>query len=164
MYENNYNVIWFSVLICPLGRHFGKNVALKNKSTGQRVINTSKKWDFHDTMHTNRGNVIRSYSRCSKISLSSCLSRKPRQTDCSADPDAVWSCSSQFDILTSILWTPTTVNVLCLDKQCRPRSDCFFRSSLISIFPAWYSDKHFVNSSHENQLFIWEQKEKRVQI
>ena len=43
-----------------------------------------------------------------------------------------------------------------LDKQCRPRSDCF----LIRVFPACYSDKHFINSSvlsPENQ-----QKEEKV--
>ena len=34
-----------------------------------------------------------------------------------------------------------------LDKQGRPRSDCFFRSSLIRVFPVCYSDKHTVNSS-----------------
>ena len=41
----------------------------------------------------------------------------------------------------------------CLDNQCRPRSDCFFRSSLIKVFPLCYSDKHFVNSSPNNQQF-----------
>ena len=41
-----------------------------------------------------------------------------------------------------------------LDKQCRTRSDCFWRCSLIRIFPLCYSDKHFVNASPENQPFI----------
>ena len=50
-----------------------------------------------------------------------------------------------------------------LDKQCRPRSDCFWRSSLIWDFPIGCSEKHFVNSSHDKQHFIWEQKEKSVQ-
>ena len=45
-----------------------------------------------------------------------------------------------------------------LDKQCRPRSDCFSRSSLIRVFPVCYSDKHFVNNSPNK-----EQKEKSVQ-
>ena len=27
-------------------------------------------------------------------------------------------------------------------KQCRPRSDCFWRSSLINVFPVCYYDKH----------------------
>ena len=49
-----------------------------------------------------------------------------------------------------------------LDKQSRPRSDCFWRSSLIRIFPVCYSDKHFVNSSPENKRFIWEKKDKGV--
>ena len=45
------------------------------------------------------------------------------------------------------------------DKQCRPRSNCFWRSSLIRVFPVCYSDKHFANSSPEKQHIIWEQKE-----
>ena len=49
-----------------------------------------------------------------------------------------------------------------LDKQCRPRSDCFWRSSLIRVLPVCCSDKHFVNSSPYNQQFIWDQKEKSV--
>ena len=56
---------------------------------------------------------------------------------------------------------PTTVKFLkfrtlvacqnCLDKQCRPRSDCFW--SLIMVFPVCYSDKQFANSSSDNQHF-----------
>ena len=38
-------------------------------------------------------------------------------------------------------------------KQCRHRSDCFSRSSLI-IFPVCYFDKHFVTSSPDNQHFF----------
>ena len=45
-----------------------------------------------------------------------------------------------------------------LDKQCRPRSDCFLRSSLIRIFPFCYSDRHYVSSSPVNQDFIREWK------
>ena len=41
-----------------------------------------------------------------------------------------------------------------LDKQCRPRSDCFLRSTPIRDFPVCYSDKHFGSSSPENQCFI----------
>ena len=48
------------------------------------------------------------------------------------------------------------------DKQCRPRSDCFWRSNLIRVFPVCYCDKKFVNSSPDNQYFTWEQKEKSV--
>ena len=50
------------------------------------------------------------------------------------------------------------------DKQGRPRSDCFcfWRSSLIRVFPVCYSYKQFVNFSPENHHFIWEQKEKSV--
>ena len=35
-----------------------------------------------------------------------------------------------------------------LDKQGRPRSDCF--CSLIRVFPVCFSDKHFVSSSPDN--------------
>ena len=45
------------------------------------------------------------------------------------------------------------------NKQHRPRSDCFWRSSLIRVFPVCYSDKHFVNSNPDNQRLI-EQKHK----
>ena len=41
-----------------------------------------------------------------------------------------------------------------LDEQCSTRSDYFFRSSQISVFPVCFSDKHFVNSSPGNQHFI----------
>ena len=34
-----------------------------------------------------------------------------------------------------------------MDKQCRTRSDCFFRSSLIRVFHVCYFDEHFVNYS-----------------
>ena len=46
-----------------------------------------------------------------------------------------------------------------LDKQCSPKSDSFWKSSLIKVFPICYSDQHFVNSSPENQHFIWQQKD-----
>ena len=38
-----------------------------------------------------------------------------------------------------------------------------WRSSLTRLFPVCHCDKHFVNSSHENQHFICKQKEKSVQ-
>ena len=44
-----------------------------------------------------------------------------------------------------------------IDKQCRPR-----RSSLIKVFPVYYSYKHFVSSSPIEPHFTQEQKEKRV--
>ena len=50
---------------------------------------------------------------------------------------------------------------LLLKKQCRPRSDCFWRSNLISVFPVCYFGVHFVNSGIESQHFIWELKMKR---
>ena len=36
------------------------------------------------------------------------------------------------------------------------------RGSLIRVFPVCYSDRHFVNSSSDNQHFIWEQKKESV--
>ena len=48
------------------------------------------------------------------------------------------------------------------EKQWRPWSDCFLRSSLIRVFPVCYSDKYFVNLSPEIHHFTWEQKEKSV--
>ena len=49
-----------------------------------------------------------------------------------------------------------------LDKQCRLRSDCFWISSLISLFPVCCSDMHFLISSHDHQHFIREQKETKI--
>ena len=51
-----------------------------------------------------------------------------------------------------------------LDKQGNTRSDCFWRSSLILVFPACYSDKHCERHSHSpgNQIFNLEQKERSV--
>ena len=64
--------------------------------------------------------------------------------------------------------TKQTIDTSCLqkdiDKQCRPRSDCFWRSSLIRVFPVCYSDKHFVTSSLEKQDFICQHKRKVFEI
>ena len=46
----------------------------------------------------------------------------------------------------------------CIDKQRRPRSACFWRSSLIRVFPVCYPDKHLVTSSSDNQHFISQKK------
>ena len=46
----------------------------------------------------------------------------------------------------------------CLDKQCRPRSDCFCRSSLIRVLSVCYIKKHFVTSNPENQHFLVSEK------
>ena len=48
-----------------------------------------------------------------------------------------------------------------IDKQCRPRSDCFWRRSPIRVCTACYSDKYFVNPNLENQGCISEQNEKK---
>ena len=78
----------------------------------------------------------------------------------------IWNWSTELKVSTVIVlkfWLHQVPVKKCLDKQCRPRSDCFWRSSLIWVFPVCYSDKHFVNCSPEYQHFIWEQKEKSVQ-
>ena len=41
-----------------------------------------------------------------------------------------------------------------LVKQYRPRSDCFWRLSLIRVFPVCYSEKHFVNSNSDIQHLV----------
>ena len=51
------------------------------------------------------------------------------------------------------------LGALRINNQCRPRSDCFWRSSLIRVFPVCYSDKHFLNSSPDCPHFIWGQKD-----
>ena len=50
------------------------------------------------------------------------------------------------------------------DKQRRSRSDCFWRSSLIRVFPVCFSDKHFVMFSFGNQQFIRNQREKCLSL
>ena len=47
-----------------------------------------------------------------------------------------------------------------LDKQYIPRSDCFFRSTLIRVFPVCYSDKHFLNSHPDNQHNLKTERER----
>ena len=110
--------------------------------------------------------------------------------DLSTSEEAVWSGSSLFDFRPSMLWIPALItNILFentdvrefrtfivghlkigrsvfpakkdLDKQVRPRSDCFWRSSLIRVFPVCYSDKHFVNSRNMVTLRKEEQKRPR---
>ena len=46
-----------------------------------------------------------------------------------------------------------------LDKQHRPRSDCFFRSSLIRVNPVCYFDEDFVNSSRD---ILFESRKRKV--
>ena len=84
-------------------------------------------------------------------------------------PGLLWvMCQSSIVLSHYMITALHTVNVLknsntsCLPKRprqtvCRPRSDCFSRSSLIRVFPVCYSDKHFVNFSPGNQHFIWNQ-------
>ena len=81
----------------------------------------------------------------------------------------IWlECLSTLRRMSTIHHNKLTVKVLkfstlvCqkgLDKQFRPRSDCW-RSSLIRVFPVCYSDKHFWNSRPENQHFISDWREK----
>ena len=48
------------------------------------------------------------------------------------------------------LWPPVACQI-DPDKQDRPRSDCFWRSILIRVFPVCYCDMHFVSCSSDNQ-------------
>ena len=60
-------------------------------------------------------------------------------------------------MVTSVNYLNFWTLVICqkvLDKQCRPRSDCFWWSSLIRVFPVCYSDKHFMNSSPEKKHLL----------
>ena len=52
----------------------------------------------------------------------------------------------------------TSCRLKAIDKQCKPRPDCFFRSSLIRVFSVCYSYTHFVNFCCDNQHMIWKQK------
>ena len=49
-----------------------------------------------------------------------------------------------------------------LEKQRRPRSDCF--CSLIRGFPVCYLNKHFVNSSPDNNILFENTKRKVFEI
>ena len=75
-----------------------------------------------------------------------------------------WQKNEQIPQYLARISIPATVNVLNLTtiflpkrlrQKCRPRSDCFWRSSLIRVFSVCYSDMHFVNFSPENQLFLY---------
>ena len=50
------------------------------------------------------------------------------------------------------------------DKQRRPKSDCFLRSSLIRVFSVWYSDKRLLNFSPDKQHFLRKTEREGVQI
>ena len=75
---------------------------------------------------------------------------------------------TKFNLNTLNYQSSITINVLnfqtliaCpkgLDKQCRPRSESFFRSSQTRMFPVCYSDNHSVNFSIlEWEVFeVWE--------
>ena len=67
----------------------------------------------------------------------------------------------QFDTVSNIMLQDCTVDLKKkiqhwlpvkkgLEKQCRPRSDCFWKSSLASVNPVCYSYKHYVNSSSDS--------------
>ena len=73
----------------------------------------------------------------------------------------LFSVFKSFKIMVNILkfWTVVACHKN-LDKQGRPRSDCFFRSSLIRFFPVFYVDKYFVSSSPDNPHFYENRKRK----
>ena len=77
----------------------------------------------------------------SKNSKTSCLHfflKRPRP-----GADVVWSASD-------------------LGKQCKPRSDCFRRSSLIRVFPVCYSCNNFVNSIPDNHILFEKKKQYKI--
>ena len=49
-----------------------------------------------------------------------------------------------------------------LEKQGRPRSDCFWRSILIGLFHVCFSDRHFVSSSPDITIIIFENKKRKL--
>ena len=59
-----------------------------------------------------------------------------------------------------------TLNTSCLqknlDKQHKPISDCFWRSSLIMVFPVCCSVKHFVNYSTDTKFYLLTEKCSRL--
>ena len=52
--------------------------------------------------------------------------------------------------------------ISCLPKRSRETGQTQIRSSQIGVCLVCYSDNRFVNSSHDNQHFISEQKEKKA--
>ena len=78
--------------------------------------------------------------------------------ECGKEAAKDWIMQSRVDVLK--FWTLVACKK-CSDKQCRPRSDCFWRSSLIWVCTVCSSDNHLVYFSPDTQLFIWEQKEKK---
>ena len=59
----------------------------------------------------------------------------------------IYNFHSQLEVMADVLNFEQDIDA-CLkdiDKQSRPRSNCFWRSSLIRVFPVCSSDKHFVN-------------------
>ena len=85
-------------------------------------------------------------------------------TECKTFMDICDICVRSFSYITINIQKFQT-QVTCqkgIDTMGRPTSDCFWRSSLIRVFPVCFSDKNFVTSNPDNQYFIWEQKTKSV--
>ena len=65
----------------------------------------------------------------------------------------------------NVLKVPTLVAFQkCQGKQHRPRSDCFWRSSLIRVFLVCYSDKHFGNPALKTNILFENRKRKVFEI
>ena len=97
------------------------------------------------------GFILFVYGKCSKISNITCRPKRPRQTGQTQIRLLLKKQSDQglacLLFLTRILWIPALIfNILFRTER---------ESSLIRIFPVWYSDKNFVNSSPDIQHFIW---------
>ena len=69
-----------------------------------------------------------------------------------------WWLSENYYTVKVLKFRTLVVCQKSIDKQCRLRSDCFWRSSLIRVFSVCYYDKHFGNSSPDIQHFIWEHR------
>ena len=61
-------------------------------------------------------------------------------------------------ILNSSCWSKS------IDKQGRPKSACFLRSSLIRVFPVCYSDNHFPNYSPATNILFENRKGKVFKV
>ena len=105
--------------------------------------------------------VVKSRKSMKQSHQSLCCSRTENIHKWMAE-EAVQSGYSLFSILT----IPALINNILFENRKRKvfkilQTD---RSSLIRVYPVCYLDKHFVNSSPDNQHFIWEQNRKVFEL
>ena len=70
--------------------------------------------------------------------------------------------SNTHDMVKVLKFWTLVASPNAIDKQCRPRSDCFWRSSLIRVFPVCYSDMYLVNPSPDNPHFFLKTESEKV--